>query len=228
MALLGQAVMVAMYDLEPGWEDKHDDWHSHEHMEERVSIPGFLRGRRYLSDVEGAWPRCFVYYEAETLEALSSDDYFARLDNPTKWSSTTMPHFRDMMRTLCQVTVSAGQGAGGRMAYVSLSPEAARADELRAWLADTLPALCAEPGILAAHLFEGDEAASSIQTKEKELRGSADKIADWLLLVEGYGFPAPIFESGPLQRQTLLDNGAASVGKIASYTLGALLADSDI
>ena len=43
MALLGQAAMVAIYDLEAGWEAKHDDWHSHEHMHERVGIPGFLR-----------------------------------------------------------------------------------------------------------------------------------------------------------------------------------------
>jgi hypothetical protein len=81
MALMGPATMVAIYDLEEEWESKHDDWHSHEHMHERVGIPGFLRGRRYVADGDGT--RCFVLYEVDSLDVLTSDAYLERLNNPT-------------------------------------------------------------------------------------------------------------------------------------------------
>ena len=103
MSLIGSAAMVAIYDVEGGWEDRHDHWHSHEHMEERVGIPGFLRGRRYLA--EGPGTRCFILYEATSLDVLTSEAYLACLNHPTAWSSQTMPHFRNVTRTLCQVRV---------------------------------------------------------------------------------------------------------------------------
>ncbi len=224
MALLGRATMVAIYDLEAGWESRHDAWHSHEHMPERVGIPGFRRGRRYLADGGGA--RCFVLYEADSLDVLTSDAYLERLNHPTPWSSEIMPHFRNMVRTLCRVTVSRGRGVGGRMAVVPLSPEPARAEELRGRIAGDLATLVGQPGVLAAHVLEADGAASRIETREKELRGRSDSVADWLLVVEGYEPPGPVLAEGPLGRDALLDDGAASVGEVASYSLAVLLDES--
>jgi hypothetical protein len=58
MALLGQGAFVAWHGIAAGREAEYERWHSHEHMLERVSIPGFLRGRRYAATVEG--PRYLV------------------------------------------------------------------------------------------------------------------------------------------------------------------------
>jgi hypothetical protein len=225
MSLIGSAAMVAIYDVDGGWEDRHDHWHSHEHMEERVGIPGFLRGRRYLA--EGPGTRCFVLYEASSLDVLTSEAYLACLNHPTAWSSQTMPHFRNVTRTLCQVRVSVGAGLGGKMAYVPLSAAPSHADALRRGVEERFSELVGQPGILAAHLLEGDACASSIQTKEKELRGQSDSVADWLLVVEGYVGPAHALETGPLSGQVLTGLGAASVGAVSSYTLGALLGEGD-
>jgi hypothetical protein len=218
--------MVAIYDLDDGWEEQHDDWHSHEHMHERVGIPGFLRGRRYL--VEGSGKRCFVLYEATSLNVLTSEAYLACLNNPTPWSLETMPHLRDMTRTLCRVTVSAGHGVGGKMAYIPLSPETSKTDALRRAIKETLSSLVGQTGTLAAHLLEGDDGASRIQTKEKELRGHSDSVADWLLLVEGDRSQVPIFETGPLAQGALMEMGAASVGSVSTYSLGALLPENEV
>ncbi len=226
MALVGLATMVAIYDLEDGWESKHDDWHSHEHMFERVCIPGFLRGRCYVADGDGA--RCFVLYEADSLDVLTSDAYLERLNNPTPWSLETMPHFQNMIRTLCRVTVSTGQGLGGKMAYVSLSPDPSRAGDLRKWIAENLATLVEQPGALGAHLLEGDDAASRVESREKELRGNADAVADWLMVIEGYSPLGSVFDQGALGQDALLEMGAASVGNVGNYSLGALLAESEI
>ena len=47
MALLGEGVAAIWHDIAPEGEDDYHHWHCHEHVPERVSIPGFLRGRRY-------------------------------------------------------------------------------------------------------------------------------------------------------------------------------------
>ena len=47
MSLLGQAVVAIWNDVAPEGREQFYEWHNHEHMPERVGIPGFLRGRRY-------------------------------------------------------------------------------------------------------------------------------------------------------------------------------------
>jgi hypothetical protein len=46
MALMGTAAMVLSFGIAPVALVEHDDWHSHEHLPERLSIPGFKRGSR--------------------------------------------------------------------------------------------------------------------------------------------------------------------------------------
>lgn len=46
MPLLGSAAMLLSFDIVP---PEHDDWHTHEPLPERLSIPGFLRGTRWVA-----------------------------------------------------------------------------------------------------------------------------------------------------------------------------------
>ncbi|MFM9943153.1 MAG: hypothetical protein ACKVP7_27100 [Hyphomicrobiaceae bacterium] len=185
MAIPGSGCFVAWYDLQPGREAEHDHWHTHEHMIERVAIPGFLRGMRYRS-LTGS-PRVCVIYQADTLATFTSPAYLERLNNPTPWSQRTLPLFVGMNRTLCTVTATHGHGIGGFLLTIQLKPRDGGADRLRSWLAkEALPALAARAGLCGAHLLFGDQAASQTKTKEKLLRGVPDAVADWVLLVEGY------------------------------------------
>ena len=84
MALLGNAAMLLSFDVAPDAIDEHDDWHTHEHLPERLSIPGFVRGTRWVAP-EGQ-PRYFVMYEVEELATLASAAYLERLNNPTPWT----------------------------------------------------------------------------------------------------------------------------------------------
>ena len=45
-------------------------WHLHEHMPERVGIPGFRRGRRYIAADAATHPEFFTLYEADTMRVL--------------------------------------------------------------------------------------------------------------------------------------------------------------
>ena len=87
MALLSNAVMILFCDVASGAAD-HDDWHTWEHMHERLSIPGFLRGTRWTRTA--GEPRYLMVYEIADVGMARSPEYLERLNHPTPWTSTTM------------------------------------------------------------------------------------------------------------------------------------------
>lgn len=81
MALCSDAAMVLYYDIVGDHAD-HDDWHTYEHMHERLSIPGFIRATRWLAQ-SGA-PKYMVLYEVASTGIATSTDYLERLNHPTR------------------------------------------------------------------------------------------------------------------------------------------------
>ena len=65
MPLLGEGVAAIWHNVAPEVQDDYNHWHCYEHVPERVSIKGFLRGRRYVA-IEGE-PEFFHFYETETV-----------------------------------------------------------------------------------------------------------------------------------------------------------------
>ncbi len=184
MAFPGKGCFVAWFDVPAGRERDHDEWHTHEHMIERVAIPGFQRGLRYRSLTHN--PRLCVIYLAESVETFISPAYIQRLNNPTPWTSKIMPLFRSMSRTLCSVAITHGHGIGGYLATIQLSPGPEGPERLKIWLAAELARLSRQSGLCGAHLVQGDRAASQTKTQEVILRGQPDAVADWIVLIEGY------------------------------------------
>jgi hypothetical protein len=181
MPLLGQAAMLLSFDVAAEAIAEHDDWHTHEHLPERLAIPGFLRGTRWVA-LRGA-PRYFVLYEVARLDVLTSDAYLQRLNNPTPWTSKIMPHYRAMSRGFCAVSGSFGFGLGHVAVLLRFKPPSAAAPT-RAWLlGEVLPQLPAKPGIGSVHLLE--RALTPPMTNEQRIRGG-DAGVDWAIVVTGY------------------------------------------
>jgi len=226
MGLLGSGAMVIWYDH----ADKaaHDEWHSHQHLMERVGIPGFLRGRRGAA-VSGN-PMYFVLYEVQDLTVLTSQAYLERLNNPTAWTQKVMPSFRNMNRTFCRVTGSFGTGIGAQILTIRLSPAPDHADLLRHWLLSTaLPDLVQQPGIVTACLLEGDTTSSRVETAEIRLRQRADEVVDWVVLVDGYELEAVRSASaGLLSPASLMEHGASDNPFSDLYHLGHIVIDGEI
>ncbi len=182
MPLLGSAAMLLSFDVEADAIEEHDRWHTHEHLPERLSIPGFRRGTRWIA-VEGE-PRYMVLYEVENLETLASEAYLARLNNPTLWTTRMMPHYRGMNRGLCAVLGNFGFGQGGTAALIRFTPEASHSAAVKRWLLEeALPAVPQMPGFGSAHLLQGAQPAA--MTNEQRIRG-ADRGVDSALIVTGY------------------------------------------
>ena len=182
MSLLGKAVVSIWHDIAPEGREQFYAWHIHEHMSERVAIPGFLRGRRYIA--EWGEPEFFNLYEAESLDVLAGPGYQNRLNNPTPWTLSTVPYFRNVARSTQQVRYSAGPGMGGYLLTLQLEL-AEPAVFLEQVTQKVLVPVSEIHGICGVHLCESDIAVSSKPTKEKEARKSDTSVPAWALLIEG-------------------------------------------
>ncbi len=170
--MLGRAAVAMWWNVAPEVRAEWEHWHSSEHMPERLAIPGFLRGTRWIA--ESGEPSYFVSYEVASLETITAGAYLERLNNPTPWSRTMMPHHRNMVRSLCVLRAGWGGGSPQTLATVRFAPPAVA---LR-----TLPQ---RKGLTGAHLLESQPMAGAPPTVEQKIRGG-DRSADWVLLVGGY------------------------------------------
>jgi hypothetical protein len=182
VALAGKGVVAIWHGIRPEGRAEFYEWHNREHMPERVGIPGFRRGRRYIAH-EGA-PEFFTLYETATPEVLAGADYLARLNTPTEWTRRATRLFTDTSRSLCRVVLSLGPGAGGWLMSWRYDVSPGREDEQRARLEPVLEEIAITQGIVGAHLCIADAQASAIETEEKKGRPK-NAVPGWVVLVEG-------------------------------------------
>jgi hypothetical protein len=153
-------------------------------MPERLGIPGFRRGRRYLAERGG--PEYFNLYEVDSLDVLTGTEYLERLNNPTPWTKRTVGYVQNVARSLCRVEASLGRAQGGVMATWCLEVRAGEEERLRRYLVqEALPAIFEAPGVLGAHFGTVDRSGSDLMTEERKMRGTATAIPGWIVLVEG-------------------------------------------
>ena len=203
MAFLGKGAMVFWNDVIAEGEADFNHWHVFEHIPERVGVPGFLRGRRYVA--VAAEPKYFNFYETETFATLTSKPYLDRLNNPTPWTRRSLANFRNSNRTLCAVTASFGVGEGAAILTLRFVPKPGSAPDLTR----LIEPLCRRPGVVGAHLLHGDRGASQAETREKALRERPDQIADGVILIEAIE-AEPLFalRGDVLSDSALIANGA--------------------
>ena len=181
MSLAGQAVVAIWNDIEPGARDNFEEWHNRQHIPERVGIPGFLRGRRYLA--RSGSPAYFTLYEAESPEVLVGQDYLNRLNNPTSWTRQSTAAFRNTARGICRVLLSLGVAQGGFMLTLRFGVAEGRTEDLRRHLAHVaLPPIIDMQGVVGVHFCVADADASGLETAER--KGRAVGVPDWLVMIE--------------------------------------------
>jgi hypothetical protein len=188
VSLAGLGAVAIWHDLLPEARDDFHEWHNREHMPERVGIPGFRRGRRYVA-ISGA-PEYFNLYEADSPETLGGQDYLTRLNAPTPWTSRVVPSFRNVSRSICRVAWTQGVGSGGVMLTLRFAIDAAQRDAaIDALRRRALPSIVYRKGVAGVHLCLADEAISKIETAEKKARADITEVPSWIVLIEGNGVP---------------------------------------
>jgi hypothetical protein len=219
-ANLGGAVAI-WHDIAPEGLAEFYAWHGEEHMPERVGIPGFLRGRRYVAidaDLE-----FFNLYETVSPDVVKGPDYKTRLDSPTPRTLSAVRHFRNVARSLCAVAARAtasetGAAQGGIIATLRYDVAEGRdAAHLAAMRESVLPDLIRAPGVAACQLLQADLAASGYVNAEQRARGAANQIPPYCLIVEGWAEETAFMA----MVRSRLDNAAcAALGMAGQRALG--------
>jgi hypothetical protein len=216
MALQGEGAVAIWHDIAPEGRETFYAWHGQEHMPERVGIPGFLRGRRYIAveaDLE-----FFNLYEASSVEVLKGQDYAARVNAPTPWTREATRHFRSVARSICRVAYTSGPAQGGLIATLRYDvPHGSAADHKAALLRRTFPDLLDAPGVAAVHLLTADAESSGVVNAEQRARGVPNAVPSWVLLLEGWGDEAAFIA---LARSALAADAIGATGGTGPFSLG--------
>jgi len=163
-------------DVDPADETDYLHWLTREHVQERLSIPGFLAVRVFRTEAEGR-ARFLIFYRLRDAGIVGSEAYLARLNAPTPWSQKIMPTLKNFMRGGGRILQECGDGAGGYVApvlfpaaqisnYLAAAEEIAKADRMA-----------------ATRICEVDSKSSGIATGEKSMR-TGDRGFEAMLLLE--------------------------------------------
>ena len=216
MSLAGEGAVAIWHDIAPEGRAEFYAWHGEEHMPERVGIPGFLRGCRYVAidaDLE-----FFNLYEAQSVEVLKGQDYVARVNAPTPWTFSAVKHFRSVARAICRVAHTTGPAQGGLIATLRYDvPDNIASAHRAALLRGLVPDLLAARGVAGVHLLTADAQASGLATAEQAARGVANAVPRWVLLVEGWGDEA---EFVAFAKQELAGDNLKALGGEGPFSLG--------
>jgi hypothetical protein len=218
MSLLGNAVLAVWNEVDPAVEDDFNEWYSREHIPERTAVPGIYRGRRYRAD--SGTPRYMAFYEAASMDVLTKGAYRQQLDNPTAWTRRVMPHFRFMQRGLCDVAASVGEGIGGAVAVMHLTPRPQDAPRLCEWVTEALlRELHALPDVTAAHLWTLAPGEPRSPTTSLSQQAEPDHSIDWVVVVETMEHSGAEAITAAILGRNPKAHGAAEVRAYPSYRL---------
>lgn len=186
MGLKGSAFLAIWHDIAEGQHGEYIEWHTREHMPERLSVPGFRTGKRLHAPEAGRYVFGTIY-AGDDLEVFRSPGYLARLNHPTPWTAAVAPSFQNFLRVACERVASAGNGDGGSMATIRFDFAHPGAEATLRQAAQALvDAILALPGVSCVHLGIARSEVSGVRTRETELRSAmAEKAFDAVILVEG-------------------------------------------
>ncbi|MGE5103401.1 MAG: hypothetical protein ACM3NZ_01555 [Betaproteobacteria bacterium] len=203
-AVMGRGAVLIWNDIAPEGRGQFYAWHDHEHIPERLALPGFLRGRRYVK--RGHSPEWLTMYEAVDVSALVSPEYLDRLNAPTPATQRTLAFFRNTSRAVCRLVHSVGESSGGHVLAMRLRIDAARADAVCTHLGENgFPRAMDQAGVLACHLYAASSSASYVNTAESSTR--AFDVPAWVLLCE-----ASTPDAAERARDLLTTNGFDRLG----------------
>jgi hypothetical protein len=175
-------ILAIFNNIAPGREAEFEEWFQHEHLAERIAVPGFLLGRRH--EAVSGLPRYFNFYVTQSVNVLKSAAYLGRLDEPTPMTRAVMSGiFRDMIRTVCHRTFRLGAMRGSGVVTVRFNKRPAEST-----LKAKIEMLMRDKAIACGEIWLAADALEFPVSMEERLRGGDRKI-DACLLVETLRLP---------------------------------------
>lgn len=218
--LLGRGTMINWNNVAAEHRPAYDAWHCGEHMVGRLTIPGFLRGRRYIAAHPQQARRNFLtLYEVQDLTVLTGTDYLAKANSPSPLTLRTTPLVLDSVRGLAGVRASHGAGMGGFALTLRFDPQPGAEGALERYLTQqALPQIAQRSDIVGAHLMVADKTASAMTPVERQ--GRPTTIPNWIVMLEGFTLAA-VNNAGEaaVSDALLVANGSANPIERDAYAL---------
>ena len=169
-------ILAIWNDCATSREADFETWFQGEHLLERLSVPGFLFGRRHQA-ISGA-SGYFNFYLTQSPDVLTSKPYLERLDNPTPMTRMIMSEvFINMNRTVCWRTARRGgfRGAYAVTVRFNETPEEAA-------LAAQLDAMLKSSAVAGGEIWTALDPSGMPVSMEEQLRGGDKKIKACLMV----------------------------------------------
>lgn len=196
-------LLLVMHDIPPELDAEMNHWYHHEHMAERLAVPGIVSARRYQA-IESQ-PAYMIVYKCNSIDTLLSPEYRRVLDHPTETTCKILPRMENVIRAVCRETWSIGSHVGATAVVVQCKAVEGRKDYARKFIRDTLARRVRESGdMVSMSLWESDVDATDATNSETTRRTAPDHYADWVLIVEGYNRASLTLA---LHREALLCDG---------------------
>lgn len=117
-----RAALCIWTDIDPQHEADFNQWYDREHMQERVSIPGFQYARRFKC-FEGGERPYLALYTTQNLGVFRTDQYQNAFRHQTEWSQRNFGRMRDTQRRVGELYVERGDGEGSALSLFVLPDE---------------------------------------------------------------------------------------------------------
>jgi len=156
MALETAKGLLAVWtDIAPEIEAEFNAWYDTEHIPERLSVPGFLSGLRFVA-VEGQ-PKYLALYDLADENVLKSEAYLKLLRPGTPWTRRVAANFNNMSRCVYRQIFSRGTRPAEPAEFVltvRMDIPQQHESEFNEWYnSDHLPALVDVPGVYCARRY---------------------------------------------------------------------------
>lgn len=182
----GAGLLLASMEVHPDREAEFDAWYTHEHLYERVTVPGFVSGRRYLRRPQDRGKKHLTVYVVDHPDVLASREYIDRLNQPTVRTQAIADAFQSISRTVLRVEESWGEAVARELVVVEL--DIVDVDAVMGLVREDLALrLLSDGNVTSVHLGVADENATRAKTGTAEAAsvGRPDETVGGVLLVEG-------------------------------------------
>ena len=158
---MAKGILIAAMNFSDVAEDEFHDWYDHEHIPERLRVPGFLNAERWIGAAD---PKVSAaLYDLDNVGVLKSPAYLAVGGaNGTPWTKRVTRRTNMIIRLegeqiLPGDALAPADAAALLLIAMNVAPE--HEHEFNEWYnTEHLPQLGAVPGVLAARRYRGGSA----------------------------------------------------------------------
>jgi hypothetical protein len=155
---MAKGILIAAMNFSDVAEDEFHDWYDHEHIPERLRVPGFLNAERWIAVAD---PKASVaLYDLDDVGVLQSPAYMAVGGaNGSPWTKRVTGRTGMLIR-LEGEQIRPGEAlapaGAANLLLIAMNVAPEQEAEFNEWYnTEHLPQLGAVPGVLAARRYQG-------------------------------------------------------------------------